>query len=121
MDGLRYLAILAACVLVTLPLELVLGARVYRRPQLLPGVLLPVLAVFLSWDLIAAARGHWWWDERFVTGLGLAGLPIEELLFFLVVPICALLTYEVLGRARQLRPRRVERPAAELTTVGRDA
>jgi lycopene cyclase domain-containing protein len=98
MDPWRYLLILAACVAITLPLEFVLGARVYRRPRLLVLTLIPVLAVFITWDLIATARGHWWFSERFTLGPRLAGLPLEELAFFVVIPLCALLTYEVLGR-----------------------
>ncbi|WP_155371202.1 lycopene cyclase domain-containing protein [Catellatospora vulcania] len=108
MDPLRYLLILAACVAVTLPLELALGARVYRQPRRLLATLLPVLAVFVIWDLIATARGHWWFSTRYTTGGTLAGLPWEEWLFFLVVPLCALLTFEVLGQGSRLR-RRAER------------
>jgi lycopene cyclase domain-containing protein len=110
LDSLRYLAILAACVLVTLPLELVLGARVYRRPRRLVAVLAPVIAVFLAWDLIATARGHWWFADRYVLGVRLLGLPVEELLFFVVIPICALLTFEALGRPLTRRPRSPARP-----------
>ncbi|WP_051366124.1 lycopene cyclase domain-containing protein [Hamadaea tsunoensis] len=100
MDRWNYLAVLAACVVITLPLEVVLGARVYRRPRRLAWALLPVLAVFTGWDLVAAWRGHWWWSAQQTTGVRLAGLPVEEWLFFLIVPICALLTYEVLDRGR---------------------
>jgi lycopene beta-cyclase len=101
-----YLLVLAACVAVTLPLELALGARVYRRPRLLLATLAPVVAVFGAWDLAATQRGHWWWSGHLVTGARLLGLPVEEWLFLVVVPVCALLTYEVLGRAR--RPQRTE-------------
>lgn len=100
MASAQYLIVLAACVAVTLPLEVALGARVYRRPLRVAAVLLPVLAVFVVWDLIGADRGHWWWNASAVVGLRLLSLPIEEWLFFIVVPLCALLTYEVLGRAR---------------------
>jgi lycopene cyclase domain-containing protein len=99
MDAARYLLILAACVAVTLPLELVLGARVYRRPRRLVETLLPVLAVFLVWDLLATRRGHWWFADEYVLGVWLLGLPVEEWLFFIVVPVCALLTFEALDRS----------------------
>ncbi|MFC7241018.1 lycopene cyclase domain-containing protein [Catellatospora aurea] len=102
MDALRYALILAACVAVTLPLEAVLGARVYRQPRRLVSTLAPVVAVFVTWDLIATARGHWWFSDRYTTGGTVAGLPWEEWLFFLVVPLCALLTFEVLGRGPHL-------------------
>lgn len=89
---------LAGCVLVTLPLEFVLGARVYRRPRRLIMTLLPVVAIFALWDEIAANRGHWSYSEQYITGWALpGGLPVEELLFFIVVPICGLLTFEAVS------------------------
>jgi lycopene cyclase domain-containing protein len=98
LDSLRYLVLMLACLAVTLPLER--GARVYRRPRRLVATLLPVLAVFAAWDLAAIGRGHWWFSDRFTLGLTVLGLPVEEWLFFLVVPTCTLLTYEVLGWRR---------------------
>ncbi len=99
MDSWQYLLVLGSCVMLTLPLEIVGGARVYRRPKALLATLAPVLTCFAGWDLIATRRGEWWFSARYTLGLRLAGLPIEEWLFFLVVPVCALLTYEVLGRS----------------------
>ncbi len=94
MDHYQYLLVMAGCLLVTLPLE-VLGARVYRRPGRLLRCLLPVGAVFLVWDVVAIARGHWTFDPDYVSGWWLPlGLPVEELAFFVVIPVCALLTYE---------------------------
>lgn len=101
MDRFQYLAVMAACVLVTLPLELVLGARVYRRPRRLAAALLPTVAVFTAWDLVAIRWGHWDFDPRYVTGWELPGrLPIEELTFFVVIPLCGLLTFEAVRRLR---------------------
>jgi lycopene beta-cyclase len=112
MDAWQYLLVLALCAAVTLPLEFAGGARVYRRPKALLATLAPVLAVFAGWDLIAVHHGEWWFSPRYTLGLRIAGLPVEEWLFFLVVPVCALLTYEVLGRGAGLRsrsPRRAPR------------
>ena len=97
-DRYQYLLVLAACVLVTLPLEVVVGARVYRRPGRLLAVLAPVVAVFMVWDGVAIARGHWTFSERYTTGWILPGdIPVEELAFFIIIPICALLTFEAVG------------------------
>lgn len=104
MDAWQYLIVLGSCVAVTLPLEIIGGARVYRRPKALLATLAPVVATFAGWDLIAVRRGDWWFSVRYTLGPRPAALPVEEWLFFLVVPVCALLTYEVLGRgARGLR------------------
>ncbi|HYY78763.1 MAG TPA: lycopene cyclase domain-containing protein [Actinomycetes bacterium] len=94
-----YLGLLAACVLATLPLELLLNARVYRRPRRWLAAVLPVFLVFDLWDWLAIRRGHWSYSRRWTTGWTVLGvLPVEELVFFVVVPTCALLTYQAVGR-----------------------
>lgn len=98
-DPWQYVLLMSACLILTLPLEFVLGARVYRRPlRLLQAVLITVL-VFSIWDIIAIQAGLWSYSERFTSGIMLPlGLPLEELLFFIAIPICGLLTYEAVGR-----------------------
>jgi lycopene beta-cyclase len=99
MNRFQYLLLMAGCVLVTLPLELVFGARVWRRPRRLLAALVPTVAVFVVWDLLAIARGHWSFSRRYTTGWRLPGeLPVEELVFFLVIPVCGLLTLEAVRR-----------------------
>ena len=103
LDRYQYLILMGLCLLITLPLELVLGARVWRQPRrLLKAMAVPV-AIFVVWDLFAIARGHWDFNPAYVTGWRLPGnLPVEELTFFLIIPVCCLLTLEavrnVLGR-----------------------
>lgn len=116
MDPYQYLLLMAACLLITLPLELVLGARVWRRPRRLLLVMLPVVVVFGAWDVLGIVRDHWTYSEQYTTGILLPfEMPLEELVFFLVVPICGLLTYEAVGNVlvllRRLRERG-GRPAA---------
>jgi lycopene cyclase domain-containing protein len=101
-----YLLLMAACLLVTLPLELVLRAGVYRRPRRWLATLVPVMVVFNLWDWVAIRRGHWTYSPRYTTGVELLGLPLEELVFFLVVPTCVLLTYQAVAR---LLPARADR------------
>ena len=93
-----YLALMAACLLGTLPLELVLNAGVYRRPRRWLAAVVPVFLVFNLWDWVAIRRGHWAYSPRYTTGIELLGLPLEELAFFVVVPTCALLTYQAVVR-----------------------
>ena len=101
MRHLAYVAVLAFCVLGTLPLELWLGVRVYRQWKRLLLTLLPVVAVFVVWDLYAITAGHWTFDEEQTTGVVLPGsLPLDELLFFVVVPTCALLSVEAVRKVR---------------------
>ncbi len=95
MRNFTYLAVLLGCLVGALWLEPVLRVNVLRRWRRLLLTLLPVAAVFVAWDLAAIAAGHWTFDPEQVTGVTLpGGLPVEELLFFLVVPVCAVLGFE---------------------------
>lgn len=102
MQHLTYLAVLLACLVLTAPLEFVIGARVYRQWRRAAAAILPVATAFVLWDYLATHAGWWWFDEQYLTGLFVGALPWEELMFFLVVPICALLTFEAV---RRLKPR----------------
>lgn len=96
-----YLLVLVGCLLGTLPLELVLKVRVYARWRRLALAVLPVAAVFVGWDLFAIAAGHWSYDPAQTSGVVLPGrLPVEEVLFFLVVPTCAVLAFEAVRAVR---------------------
>lgn len=98
-----YLLVLLACLVGTAPLELFLGTRVYARFRRLALTLLPVVVVFVAWDLLAIRAGHWDYDPTQTTGISLGSLPLEELLFFLVIPICAVLTLEAVRAVKGWR------------------
>lgn len=104
-DRWQYLILLGLCLAITAPLEL-FGAGVYRQPRRLARAVLPVAAVFLVWDAVAIGAGVWTYNGEYITGLHIPfGVPIEEVLFFLVIPLCGLLTYNavsaILDRSRR--------------------
>ena len=112
-DRWQYLALMAACLLLTLPLEAVLGARVYRRPRRTFIAVVPVALLFVAWDVLAIRRDHWSFSPEYTTGILLPGaIPLEEVVFFVVIPLCGLLTYEAVGtilsRRRAARAAQVE-------------
>ena len=96
-----YALVLVLVVAGTLPLELGLRTRVYARWRRLLLTLAPVVVVFVAWDAYAIGRDAWSFDPAQTLGLELpAGLPVEELLFFLVVPVASVLTLEAVRRVR---------------------
>lgn len=106
MDRWQYLILMALCLAVTAPLEFV-GGGVYRRPVRLVRSVLPVAAVLLLWDALAIAGAVWDFSPQYLTGWLLPlRIPVEELAFFLVIPLCALLTYTaveaIVERAKRL-------------------
>ena len=95
-----YLLVLAGCLLGTLPLELVLHVRVYRQWRRLLLTLAPIAAVFVTWDVLAVRAHHWRFDPDQVLPPRVLGLPLEELGFFVVIPLCSVLGYEAVRRKR---------------------
>jgi lycopene cyclase domain-containing protein len=113
MDRYQYLLLMVGCLLLTLPLELVLGARVWRQPARTAKAIAPAFVLFVAWDLWASRRGTWGFSERYTLGWRLpGGMVVEELLFFVVVPMCALLTLEAVRAIN--RRRRVDTEEPEL-------
>lgn len=109
MDNWHYLLVLAACLVITAPLEF-FGDGVYRQARRAAAAVLPVTAVFVVWDAIAIFADVWTYNPKYVTGIDIVGvMPIEELLFFLVIPLCGLLTYNavstILKRFQRTRDR----------------
>ncbi len=41
-----------------------------------------------------ASRGVWSFNQKYVTGINIGNLPVEEVLFFLIVPYCCVFIYE---------------------------
>jgi lycopene beta-cyclase len=97
-DRYQYLILMGLCLLITLPLEVLFRARIYRRPRRVLRAMAIPLALFVVWDIIAIGRGHWRYSETYTTGWVIPpNLPVEELVFFLVIPLCALLTFEAVS------------------------
>lgn len=93
----QYLIVLAACVAITLPLEM-FGDGVYRQALRAMRAVLPVAAVFLLWDEVAIAAHVWTYNPAYIVGVHVpVRVPIEEVLFFVVIPVCALLTYSAVS------------------------
>jgi lycopene cyclase domain-containing protein len=91
-DRWQYLIVLGACLVITAPLEFV-GEGVYRQPRRTLRAVLPVALAFLIWDAIAIAANVWAYNPRYISGIHIGfGIPLEELLFFIVIPLCGLLT-----------------------------
>ena len=76
-------------------LEFAFKIKVLRRPRKLFSAVLPVALFFLIWDSFAINQNHWDFDPNQTLGIiGPFNIPLEEYLFFIVIPIAAVLTLE---------------------------
>ncbi|MBB5440425.1 lycopene cyclase domain-containing protein [Pedobacter sp. AK017] len=48
---------------------------------------------FISWDVWFTAKGVWWFNTAYTLGIVIAGLPLEEWLFFICIPFSCVFTY----------------------------
>lgn len=48
---------------------------------------------FIAWDVWFTAKGVWWFNTDYTLGITLAGLPLEEILFFIFIPFSCVFTY----------------------------
>ncbi|MFC7347058.1 lycopene cyclase domain-containing protein [Chryseobacterium zhengzhouense] len=53
---------------------------------------------FIAWDVWFTSNGVWWFNDKYLIGLRLFGLPIEELLFFICIPFSCVFTYFCLDK-----------------------
>jgi len=98
---LSYVAMLAFCLVGTLPLVPAFRLRVLRQPRRLALTILMAATPFVVWDLWATEVGHWSFDADQTLPWRVAGLPVEEILFFVVIPLVAVLTYEAVRVVRR--------------------
>ena len=77
------------------------GARFSDHPEIQPATVRVELekdgkAETLEAEvaLLAHDRGHWWFSDRHTLGVRVAGLPVEEWLFFLTVPYACVFIYD---------------------------
>jgi lycopene cyclase domain-containing protein len=69
----------------------------YRKwRSLFPAIIISA-AIFIVWDIWFTSIGIWRFNPDYVIGLYLVNLPIEEWLFFIIVPFSCVFIYEVLN------------------------
>jgi lycopene cyclase domain-containing protein len=67
----------------------------YLRLPALGFSIAVVSTCYLLWDILVTARGEWSFNGKYLTGVQILNIPLEEVLFFITVPYSCLFIYEV--------------------------
>lgn len=61
----------------------------YMKPMMI------LSACFILWDYLFTSWGIWAFNEKYYSGIRWIGLPVEEWIWFWVIPFCSLFIYEI--------------------------
>lgn len=96
LKNLTYLIILAVSIIVPLILSFDQKVQYYKNLKYILPAILVTAAFFVMWDINFTKAKIWGFHPEYTIGIDIKGLPIEEWLFFLVVPYSCVFIYEVL-------------------------
>ena len=63
------------------------------KKRFLFSMIIPFL-IFVLIDIIAVKRNLWFFNDNFTVGFKIFNLPVEEILFFVVIPFSCLFLWE---------------------------
>lgn len=93
---LTYAGLLFLTILVPLSLSFDKKVRFSTKWKYIFPAIIITAAVFLMWDIKFTEAGIWSFNQQYILGYYFKGLPVEEWLFFLVIPYACVFLYEVL-------------------------
>lgn len=91
-----YLILLVGSIAVPLFLSFDKKVHYYKNLKYIGPAILVTAFIFWVWDIRFVEAQIWSFNTEYTIGPELKGMPIEEWLFFIVVPYCCLFIYEVL-------------------------
>ncbi|CAB4662155.1 unannotated protein [freshwater metagenome] len=101
MKNFGYMAMILFTVAGSFWLEIFLKVAVLKQIVRVVKAIAPVAFLFIAWDAYAIRSGHWSFDRSQILGLfGAFCIPLEEYLFFIFVPIAAIMTIEAVRKVK---------------------
>jgi lycopene cyclase domain-containing protein len=97
MEKFIYLGLMVGSILFPFILSFDKKVHFYTLWKYLFPAIIITLAVFILWDTLFTRYGIWSFNMDYVLGLFILHLPVEEWLFFIIVPYASIFIYEVLA------------------------
>jgi len=97
----QYILVLIFSIVIPLICSFYPPLKFYRNKKALFLSIGLIVLIFGAWDVVATARKHWHFSPQGVWPLRIINLPLEEVLFFVVIPFCCIFTWEAIKFIRQ--------------------
>jgi lycopene cyclase domain-containing protein len=91
-----YALLLIGSILIPLLRSFETRVRFYEKWKPLFIGILVMMLIFIPWDILFTRLNVWSFNPDYVTGIYIVNLPLEEWLFFIIIPYCCVFIYEVL-------------------------
>ena len=91
-----YAALLTGSIAVPLALSFDKKLQFRKQWKFLMPAIAAVGMIFIICDIYLANSGVWGFNPRYHTGLTVAGLPLEEWIFFLIIPYSSIFLHDAL-------------------------
>jgi lycopene cyclase domain-containing protein len=95
----KYLYLLVNCIALIIPLAFSFSPRANfskKWKHVLPGIFVSAI-FFIAWDMLFTKMGVWGFNPKYITGVYVYVLPLEEVLFFFTIPYACLFTFFALN------------------------
>ena len=92
--------------------------KLYTKFKYICISIFTILIVFIPWDIYFTQQDVWCFNSSYISGVNFFNLPIEEALFFVIVPFACVFIYEVLNYfIKKDILKRIARPILALTSI----
>lgn len=91
-----YTYLILNAIIISIPLLLSFDKKVafYKKLPALAISYAVISTIFIVWDIFFTVQGYWGFNDKYLTGIKLFSLPLEEVLFFVSVPYSCVFLYE---------------------------
>jgi len=97
MAHLHYIGVLAFIAICALFVSIAFKIRIRHFWQIFLLTDGAILAVYLIWDFWAISKRNWYFDSHQMLNIFIIPkVPLEEVLFFIVVPVTTVMTFKAL-------------------------